>query len=336
MAMVSVQIGVAVASMNTTMVQEIVVLITMVDQGTLGLIGDTGGVGDMGGGISPIRTLTSNIPIPRMAGLEAAHKVCTTMVVTSPCVVSHNMEAAFITRTDMALLLLREGRFSKPLRLLGVDLMPPGLEALSMPRSPPTCRGVGQGAPISQGEPGGLSVPPGSHPPPPPQEVGVGQRGGTTTNQVTEMAVDLSSTKLPLAANSSVPPTDQQGTSIDVPESFVKGSQKSKGKPYCWRCRTKGHTIHECSIVLCCELCFGDHVTKVCPYNKKSPATSAIPCGYAVEGLGFYFIPTAANPRVNVHETRAVVRVLEGSFSVNQLAVELEKFRPDKNHKWDI
>ena len=95
--------------------------------------------------------------------------------------------------------------------------------------------GVGQGAPISQGEPGGLSVPPGSHPPPPPQEVGAGQRGGTATNQVTEMAVDSSSTKLPLAVNSSVTPTDQQGTSIDVPESFVKGSQKSKGKPYCWR-----------------------------------------------------------------------------------------------------
>uniref|UniRef100_C6JRR7 DUF4283 domain-containing protein n=1 Tax=Sorghum bicolor TaxID=4558 RepID=C6JRR7_SORBI len=121
-----------------------------------------------------------------MAGLEAAHKVCNTMVVTRPCVVSHSMEAAFITRTDMAFLLLREGRYSRPLRLLGVDLMPPGLEALSMPRSPPTCRrGLGR-------------------------EVGAGQRGGTATNQVTEMAVDSSSTKLPLAVNSSVTPTDQQ------------------------------------------------------------------------------------------------------------------------------
>ena len=54
-----------------------------------------------------------------------------------------------------------------------------------------------------------------------------------------------------------------------------------------------------------------------------------------MEGLGFYFIP-AENPKVNANETRAVVRVLEGSFSVSQLAVELEKFRPDKSHKWDI
>jgi hypothetical protein len=29
------------------------------------------------------------------------------------------------------------------------------------------------------------------------------------------------------------------------------------------------------------------------------------------------------NPKVNVQERKAVVRVLEGSFTVNQLAVEL-------------
>jgi hypothetical protein len=51
-----------------------------------------------------------------------------------------------------------------------------------------------------------------------------------------------------------------------------------------------------------------------------------------VEGLGFYFIPMVQNPKVNTQERRAMVRVLEGSFTVNQLAVELEKLRQKKNH----
>jgi hypothetical protein len=40
---------------------------------------------------------------------------------------------------------------------------------------------------------------------------------------------------------------------------------------------------------------------KVCPNVKKMNIT-AIPCGYAVEGLGFYFIPIAENPKEKVEE----------------------------------
>jgi len=122
---------------------------------------------------------------------------------------------------------------------------------------------------------------------------------------------------------------------LEIPESSEKGAQKYKGKPYCYRCRTKGHTIHECTVVLCCEICYGDHTTKLCPNSKKTN-TSAIPCGYAVEGLCFYFIPVVENAKVNVQEKKAVVRVLEGSFTVDQLTVELEKLLPDKKHKWEI
>ena len=57
------------------------------------------------------------------------------------------------------------------------------------------------------------------------------------------------------------------------------------------------HTLYVCTVVLCCELCFGDHVKKVCP-NLKNLQSTAIPCGYAVEGLGFYFIPVVKNPKV--------------------------------------
>ena len=212
---------------------------------------------------------------------------------------------------------------------------PPGTQQATAPSN--VQGGAVQGAITGQGGLGGLPDPLGLHLQPT-QEVGAGQGGGPATNQGTDMVIDTTSTtaKAPLAANLNVPPANQQGTNLDVPESSVRGSQKSKGKPYCWRCRTNGHTIHECSMVLCCELCFGDHVTKVCPFNKKSAATSGTLCGYAVQGLGFYFIPAVANPRVNSLETKALVRVLEGSFSVNQLAVELEKFQPDKNHNWDI
>ena len=62
----------------------------------------------------------------------------------------------------------------------------------------------------------------------------------------------------------------------------------------------------------------------MCPNSKKTNA-SAILCGYAMEGLGFYLILMVDNPKVNAHETKAVVRVLEGSFTVEQLAVELER-----------
>jgi hypothetical protein len=52
--------------------------------------------------------------------------------------------------------------------------------------------------------------------------------------------------------------------------------------------------------------------------------TTVIPCGYAVEGLGFYFIPVAENPKmINSDDKTVVVRVLEGSLTADQLAVEL-------------
>jgi hypothetical protein len=67
----------------------------------------------------------------------------------------------------------------------------------------------------------------------------------------------------------------------------------------------------------------------------KKMNITAIPCGYAVEGLAFYFIPIAQNPKVNLEEKSAVVHVLEGSLIAEQLAVELEKLLLGKN-KWEI
>jgi hypothetical protein len=56
----------------------------------------------------------------------------------------------------------------------------------------------------------------------------------------------------------------------DIPESSHQGNKKSKGKPFCYRCHTKGHTMAVCTTPLCCEICFGEHVTKTCPNIKKN------------------------------------------------------------------
>jgi len=88
-----------------------------------------------------------------------------------------------------------------------------------------------------------------------------------------------------------------------------------------------------CTAVLCCEICFGDHVKKVCP-NLKNLQATAIPCGYDVEGLAFYFIPVIENPKLPSDDKSAVVRVLEGSLTADQLAVELDKLLP--GHSWVI
>jgi hypothetical protein len=65
-----------------------------------------------------------------------------------------------------------------------------------------------------------------------------------------------------------------------------------------------------CTAVLSYEICFGDHVKKVYP-NLKSLQSTAIPCGYAVEGLGFDFIPIAENPKIPSDDKSTVVRVLK-------------------------
>ncbi|XP_021313908.1 uncharacterized protein LOC110434354 [Sorghum bicolor] len=176
--------------------------------------------------------------------------------------------------------------------------------------------------------------------PPPQQEAGVGLGGGNgaaSNASASAMVVDSENgkaTENKAAENPKV--TTPSNTVLDIPESSDKGAQKNKGKPFCYRCRTKGHTIHECTVALCCAICFGEHVTKLCQ-NLKKTNVNAIRCGYAVEGLGFYYIPVPGNPKVHSDKKLALVRVLEGPFTVQDLAVELERLLPgQKNHNWGI
>ncbi|KAG2641287.1 hypothetical protein PVAP13_2KG170700 [Panicum virgatum] len=67
----------------------------------------------------------------------------------------------------------------------------------------------------------------------------------------------------------------------------------------------------------------------------KGVQPTAIPCGYAVEGLGFYYIPYAGLPKAKPEEKLATVNVLDGSFTTEQMSVELERLLPDKE-TWNL
>jgi hypothetical protein len=64
--------------------------------------------------------------------------------------------------------------------------------------------------------------------------------------------------------------------------------------PYCYRCLTQGHPKEEFSVELFCEICESvTYVRGCCPLLKKAKSTYALTCGYAVDGLGFYYIPNS-------------------------------------------
>ncbi|KAJ1275894.1 hypothetical protein BS78_05G171000 [Paspalum vaginatum] len=129
---------------------------------------------------------------------------------------------------------------------------------------------------------------------------------------------------------------EQKSTPMEV-DNLTRDSSKGCGKknPYCYRCFTKGHVASVCTTVLCCEICDSDeHVTKACPWMKGAKPT-AIPCGYAVDGLGFYFIPHTEKHVPKSDSRTALVKVIEGSLTAVQVTVELERILPG-NWTWTL
>ena len=95
--------------------------------------------------------------------------------------------------------------------------------------------------------------------PPPLVEAGIVHGGGApaASQQATAMVVDSAPMKAPEQPKEAVPSTSEpKGNMLEIQESSEKGAQKNKGKPNSYCCRTKGHTIHECTVVLCCEICY--------------------------------------------------------------------------------
>jgi hypothetical protein len=124
------------------------------------------------------------------------------------------------------------------------------------------------------------------------------------------------------------------GAATQEPETSLQGANKSKNIPYCYRCHTMGHVYAMCTAVISCDICeFDAHVSKICPL-LKGDKPMAIPCGYAVENLGFYYIPHTGVRKARTENKGALVRVLEGSITTAQLVVELERLIPGS--KWEI
>jgi hypothetical protein len=130
-----------VTSSSTTMVQEIVVLTSMVVPGTMELIGVTEGVGVMGGGTATT-TLTLTFQIHTI--LMEAMEVRVFLVGTRSGVANHS-------RSKVADASSRSNESGSNSRLVMLPLMQEGHHyrrlgviprALSKPRLPPMCRGV--------------------------------------------------------------------------------------------------------------------------------------------------------------------------------------------------
>jgi hypothetical protein len=58
-------------------------------------------------------------------------------------------------------------------------------------------------------------------------------------------------------------------------------------------------------------------------------------CGYAVDGLGFYYIPHQSLPRHKSESNAAIIRVIEGVMSADHVAAELDRLVPSFA-KWEV
>jgi hypothetical protein len=109
---------------------------------------------------------------------------------------------------------------------------------------------------------------------------------------------------------------EKQGLANEMSESSAQGEARTlsgANGPYCYRCLTRGHPKKECTVSLLCDICeSASHVKGRCPLLKKAKSTYALTCGYAVDGLGFYYIPNSIIVRPRAVAKTALIRVVEG------------------------
>lgn len=93
-----------------------------------------------------------------------------------------------------------------------------------------------------------------------------------------------------------------------------------KMSPYCFRCDSE------------------EHATEACPLQNGAKP-KAEPCGFAVDGLGFYHIPHSEKPISKLESEYARVKVIKGQMSAAQVTYELQRLVPDpdnRNWKWEV
>jgi hypothetical protein len=113
-----------------------------------------------------------------------------------------------------------------------------------------------------------------------------------------------------------------------------EGSSGEGNKPFCFSYKP-GHGKLECVAKLYCDICgSNEHLTGRCPVLKQ-PRLLAHPCGYDVNGLGFYHIPHAPIASRKQTNTKALVTVQGGQLSIPQLVAELARLIPEQ-WQWEI
>jgi hypothetical protein len=58
-------------------------------------------------------------------------------------------------------------------------------------------------------------------------------------------------------------------------------------------------------------------------------------CGYAVDGLGFYYIPLPAGQKVKHESNVALIHITKGVLTVMNVTSELDRLIPSK-WKWEV
>jgi hypothetical protein len=62
--------------------------------------------------------------------------------------------------------------------------------------------------------------------------------------------------------------------------------------------------------------------------QKKANKVFAMTFSYVVDGLGFYYIPHQTLPKHKSDHNAAIIRVIEGVMSAEQVAAELDHLAP--------
>jgi hypothetical protein len=110
---------------------------------------------------------------------------------------------------------------------------------------------------------------------------------------------------------------------------------KVLNKPYSHHCLSKGHVKEECVTPLAYDICASlSHLKPRCPLQKKASKLFVMTCGYAVDGLGFYFIPHQAVSKPKGDSNTAIIRVTKGVLTGEE-GIQLDRLVPG-NAKWVV
>jgi hypothetical protein len=125
---------------------------------------------------------------------------------------------------------------------------------------------------------------------------------------------------------------------IEMGESSTQGearASKVPNKPYCHYCLSKRDVKEDCVTPLSCEICTSlTHLKLRCPLQKKAAKVFIMTCRYAIDGLGFYYIPHQALTKPKMDHNAVIIRVIEGSMSGDQVAAVMDRLSNRRCKKW--